>query len=117
VQEVDWTRPTAFVLGNERAGVSPETISLADQAAIIPMGGFVESFNISVAAALIMYEAQQQRVRKTGRAGDLTPVEQQQLLASFLLRGVVSCCLLTTFECSQLANSWLHNVLRIAGDP
>eukprot|EP00775_Hariotina_reticulata_P007942 gene7942-8138_t len=90
IQEVDWTRPTAFVLGNERSGVSPEALQLADQAAVIPMAGFVESFNISVAAALIMYEAQQQRVRKTGRAGDLTLAEQQQLLASFLLRGVVS---------------------------
>lgn len=52
--------------------------------------GFVESFNISVAAALIMYEAQQQRIRKLGRSGDLSPEQQQQLLAAFLLRGVVS---------------------------
>jgi tRNA (guanosine-2'-O-)-methyltransferase len=51
----------------------------------------VESFNISVAAALIMYEAQQQRIRQYGQAGDLTPQQQQQLLAAFLLRGVVSC--------------------------
>lgn len=54
------------------------------------LSGFVESFNISVAAALIMYEAQQQRVRKFGQAGDLTVQQQQQLLAAFLLRGVVS---------------------------
>ena len=52
--------------------------------------GFVESFNISVAAALIMYEAQQQRVRKLGSSGDLTERQQQQLLAAFLMRGVVS---------------------------
>jgi tRNA (guanosine-2'-O-)-methyltransferase len=52
--------------------------------------GFVESFNISVAAALIMYEAQQQRVRKLKHAGDLTAQQQEQLLAAFLLRGVVS---------------------------
>jgi tRNA (guanosine-2'-O-)-methyltransferase len=50
----------------------------------------VESFNISVAAALIMYEAQQQRVRKLQHAGDLTAQQQEQLLAAFLLRGVVS---------------------------
>jgi tRNA (guanosine-2'-O-)-methyltransferase len=35
-------------------GVSEEAVALADQCAIIPMAGFVESFNISVAAALIM---------------------------------------------------------------
>lgn len=37
-----------------------------------------------------MYEAQQQRLRKFGRQGDLTEQQQQQLLASFLMRGVVS---------------------------
>jgi len=68
-------------------------------AALCVLAGFVESFNISVAAALIMYEAQQQRVRKLGRSGDLTTLQQEQLLAAFLLRGVVSaadasCCAL-----------------------
>eukprot|EP00878_Enallax_costatus_P039592 GHUV01045439.1.p1 GENE.GHUV01045439.1~~GHUV01045439.1.p1 ORF type:complete len:198 (+),score=62.92 GHUV01045439.1:707-1300(+) len=95
VQDVDWTRPTAFVLGNESAGVSDTALQLADHTAIIPMAGFVESFNISVAAALIMYEAQQQRIRRLGKSGDLTEQQKQQLLASFLLRGVVSawaCC-------------------------
>lgn len=62
----------------------------AATAALCVLSGFVESFNISVAAALIMYEAQQQRVRKLGRSGDLTPTQQEQLLAAFLLRGVVS---------------------------
>lgn len=89
-QEVDWSRPTAFVLGNEQRGVSDTAVQLADATAIIPMAGFVESFNISVAAALIMYEAQQQRVRTLGRSGDLSPQQQEQLLAAFLLRGVVS---------------------------
>lgn len=52
--------------------------------------GFVESFNISVAAALIMYEAQQQRARKLGTSADLSHRQQEQLLAAFLMRGVVS---------------------------
>jgi tRNA G18 (ribose-2'-O)-methylase SpoU len=38
-QEVDWTRPTAFVLGNERDGVSPEAVAMADQVAVVPMAG------------------------------------------------------------------------------
>lgn len=90
MQDVDWTRPTAFVLGNERRGVSDAALQLADQTAIIPMAGFVESYNISVAAAIIMYEAQQQRIRKLGMSADLTGQQKRQLLASFLLRGVVS---------------------------
>lgn len=36
-QEVDFTRPTAFVLGNERAGVSDAAVAMADHTAIIPM--------------------------------------------------------------------------------
>lgn len=66
-------------------------VSVSPAAASRSLPGFVESFNISVAAALIMYEAQQQRIRKHGQAGDLTRQQQQQLLAAFLLRGVVSC--------------------------
>jgi tRNA (guanosine-2'-O-)-methyltransferase len=37
MQEVDFTRPTAFVLGNERAGVSETAVAMADHTAIIPM--------------------------------------------------------------------------------
>jgi hypothetical protein len=39
MQEVDWTRPTAFVLGNERQGVSDTAVQLADATAVIPMAG------------------------------------------------------------------------------
>ena len=60
-REIDYTRPTAIILGNERDGVSPEGIASADQHVIIPMIGMVQSLNVSVAGALIMYEAQRQR--------------------------------------------------------
>lgn len=36
-QEVDFTRPTVFVMGNEKSGVSEATLALADHTAIIPM--------------------------------------------------------------------------------
>ncbi|GAX77510.1 hypothetical protein CEUSTIGMA_g4954.t1 [Chlamydomonas eustigma] len=88
IQAIDWTRPTAFVLGNEKMGVSAEAVTLADQCAMIPMAGFVESYNISVAAALIMYEAQSQRVRKLGKNGDLTEDEKQKLQAFLMMRSV-----------------------------
>jgi len=60
-REIDYTRPTVIILGNERDGVSPEGIAAADQHIIIPMIGMVQSLNVSVASALIMYEAQRQR--------------------------------------------------------
>lgn len=60
-RDIDYTQPTAILLGNERDGVSPEAIAGADQHIIIPMFGMVQSLNVSVAGALIMYEAQRQR--------------------------------------------------------
>lgn len=60
-REVDYTRPTAIIMGNERDGVSKQAIEAADQHIIIPMIGMVQSLNVSVAAGLIMYEAQRQR--------------------------------------------------------
>ncbi|WP_076539542.1 tRNA (guanosine(18)-2'-O)-methyltransferase TrmH [Shewanella sp. UCD-KL21] len=60
-REIDYTQPTAIIMGNERDGVSAEAIAAADQHIIIPMIGMVQSLNVSVAAALVMYEAQRQR--------------------------------------------------------
>lgn len=86
IQEVDWTRPTAIILGNERDGVSAEALSLADATAYIPMAGFVTSFNVSVAASLIFYEARRARMQQLGFHGNLTPEEKDILTAVMLLR-------------------------------
>ncbi len=61
-RQVDYTVPCALLLGNEKAGVSEEAASLADEHITIPMMGMVESFNVSVAAAIILSEARNQRV-------------------------------------------------------
>ncbi|MFT2089521.1 tRNA (guanosine(18)-2'-O)-methyltransferase TrmH [Paraglaciecola sp. 2405UD69-4] len=60
-REVDYTQPTAILLGQEKLGVSAQAKALADKEIIIPMVGMVQSLNVSVAAALILYEAQRQR--------------------------------------------------------
>jgi tRNA (guanosine-2'-O-)-methyltransferase len=57
----DYTQPTVIVLGTEKHGVSEETSHLVDQHIIIPMHGMAQSLNVSVATALILYEAQRQR--------------------------------------------------------
>lgn len=88
IEDIDWCKPTAVVLGNERAGVSQCAVELADACAVIPMMGFVESFNISVAGALVLYEAQQHRRRRLGHHGDLTPQQQRILTAAWLLKTV-----------------------------
>jgi tRNA (guanosine-2'-O-)-methyltransferase len=61
-RELDYTRPTAFVLGAERDGVGERGRALADVHALIPMQGMVSSLNVSVAAALFLFEAQRQRL-------------------------------------------------------
>ncbi|QUJ67314.1 tRNA (guanosine(18)-2'-O)-methyltransferase TrmH [Photobacterium sp. GJ3] len=60
-REIDYTKPTAIILGGEKNGITPEALALADQDIIIPMVGMVQSLNVSVASALILYEAQRQR--------------------------------------------------------
>jgi tRNA (guanosine-2'-O-)-methyltransferase len=60
-REVDYTQPTAIIMGSELYGISESTALMVDKCVKIPMQGLVESFNVSVAAALILYEAQRQR--------------------------------------------------------
>lgn len=60
-RQVDFTGPTALVLGAELLGVSAETLGLADGLVSIPITGMVASLNVSVAAALLLYEAFRQR--------------------------------------------------------
>ena len=59
--EVDWAGPSAIVLGNEHRGCSEEMLAAADARVVIPMLGFVESLNVSVAAAVLLAEAARQR--------------------------------------------------------
>lgn len=60
-RQVDYTRPTAIMMGAEKQGPSDAGVALADQAVTIPMVGMVESFNVSVAAAILLAEAHRQR--------------------------------------------------------
>jgi TrmH family RNA methyltransferase len=58
--EVDFTRPSIILLGNEGAGLSPDLAKLADETVRIPIAPGVESLNVAIAAALLLYEAQRQ---------------------------------------------------------
>jgi tRNA (guanosine-2'-O-)-methyltransferase len=61
-RQVDYTQPTAILLGTEKWGVTEEAANLVDGHIIIPMQGMVQSLNVSVANAVILYEAQRQRL-------------------------------------------------------
>ena len=61
-RDVDYTRPTALMLGAELRGLGRRALECADARVCVPMVGMVESLNVSVAAATILFEAQRQRV-------------------------------------------------------
>ena len=60
-RDYDFTQPTALLMGAEKVGVSDTASEMADEHLIIPMLGMVQSFNVSVAAAIILSEAVRQR--------------------------------------------------------
>jgi len=60
-REIDYTKPTAIILGQEKFGASKVALELADQDIVIPMVGMVQSLNVSVACSVVLYEAQRQR--------------------------------------------------------
>lgn len=61
MHQVDLTGPVAVLLGGEGPGLSGDVLAAADVRLSIPMAGSVESLNVAVAAALILYEARRQR--------------------------------------------------------
>jgi 23S rRNA (guanosine2251-2'-O)-methyltransferase len=67
--DVDWTLPSALVLGAEGTGLRRLVRETCDRVVRLPMRGSVESLNVSVAAGVVLYEAVRQRVDATERHG------------------------------------------------
>jgi tRNA (guanosine-2'-O-)-methyltransferase len=63
-REVDYTQPTLIIFGNEKEGISEEVLLQVTRRVTIPMMGMARSLNISVACAVILYEAFRQRDQK-----------------------------------------------------
>lgn len=82
VGDLEIDRPTVLVFGNEAEGITDHMRGLADGAFRVPMYGFVESFNVSVAAAIAV------STLRRGGQGDLAPSEATVLRARFYLRAV-----------------------------
>ena len=64
IYDLDFTVKVAIVLGNEHRGISEDATKLADERFSIPMYGMVQSLNVSVSAAITIYEAMRQRKLK-----------------------------------------------------
>ena len=83
----DFSRPTALVVGNEHAGASAAMLDAADAALLLPLDGFVQSYNVSVAAALALYHARADRAAR-GAHADLDAAQRRTLAAHYTARAV-----------------------------
>jgi len=61
IEEIDFTVPSAVVIGSEEKGIYPALLKICDEKISIPMKGGFESLNVSVATGIILYEAMKQR--------------------------------------------------------
>jgi 23S rRNA (guanosine2251-2'-O)-methyltransferase len=59
--DADFTLPTALIMGSEEDGISQELMGLSDEFVKIPLAGNIESLNVSVSAAVVIYEGIRQR--------------------------------------------------------
>ena len=94
-RECDFTGPTAFVLGAEKWGLTDAARILMDEAIYIPMRGMVQSLNVSVATATLMFEALRQRQARgmTPTAGEgLAPDQYARLLFEWCYPEVAAWC-------------------------
>ena len=89
-RQPDYCRPTAILLGAEKRGVSAIGAGLADAHITVPMMGMVKSFNVSVAAGIILAEAQYQRMQA----------------------GLYEACRLSNTHYQRLLFEWAHPGLR-----
>jgi 23S rRNA (guanosine2251-2'-O)-methyltransferase len=62
IYSVDFTAPTAIIMGSEDVGVSDDLIRISDNLAKIPMFGEIGSLNVSVASGIVLYEVVRQRL-------------------------------------------------------
>ncbi|MEP3478422.1 MAG: RNA methyltransferase [Fuerstiella sp.] len=85
--EVDVDQPTAIVFGTEQTGVSEPALNDADGMIHIPMSGFTESFNISVAVGIVLQHCLLQ-LHRSEIAWQLSSEEQQTLLLQWVKKSL-----------------------------
>ena len=97
---MDISKPTALVFGTELEGVTAQVLEQADSFVKIPMSGFSESFNISVSAAICLYDTST-RLRNTVSRSDwgLSEERREELLLEWVKQSIKAG--------DQLADKWL----------
>jgi tRNA (guanosine-2'-O-)-methyltransferase len=87
-EAIDFSARSAVVVGNELAGVSRTIRDAADEIVQIPMSGFAQSLNISVAAGILLHQARRDRINRLGSHGDLSAADKSRLRAVFAVKSV-----------------------------
>lgn len=81
-------QPICFLFGNEKEGISKEAKSGCDLLFKVPMFGMVESYNLSVAAAITLYDFLRKKRERLNRNGDLSSEEIIEEKARFYVRSL-----------------------------
>jgi tRNA (guanosine-2'-O-)-methyltransferase len=87
LHDLDISKKSAFIFGVEKSGVSEEVLINSDEILTIPMVGFTESLNISVAAAIIL-ENLTNKLRNSNYPWRLSEKEQEILYANWLEKSI-----------------------------
>jgi tRNA (guanosine-2'-O-)-methyltransferase len=88
LEALDPLVPAAFLIGNEHFGLTAEARALCDEEFAIPLYGFSESVNLSVATALVVYTHTTRRRAALGRPGDLDDAQLIELRARYYARDI-----------------------------
>jgi tRNA (guanosine-2'-O-)-methyltransferase len=88
LEELDALVPAAFLVGNEHSGLTNRARELCDGEFAIPLHGFSQSVNLSVATAVTVYTHARRRRQALGRDGDLEGAELLTLRADYYRRSV-----------------------------
>jgi len=88
--KINYTKPTILVMGNEKDGISQEVINIADHLVIIPMRGMAQSLNVSVATALILYEAERQlELKGAYETPQLSAEQRERVMKEWIYRDTI----------------------------
>ncbi len=102
LNDFDISQKAAFVFGGELHGLSETAIEMADIKLSIPNYGFTESYNLSVAGAIVLYDIMT-RLRKSNLDWRLTEKEKQDLRLEWAKRSIpIHEMLLQRFDQDQL---------------
>ncbi len=102
LQDFDITQKSAFFFGVEKEGLSKDVMEHADGFLKIPMVGFTESLNISVAAAIIL-QSMNEKLKKSDVNWQLTELEKSELYLEWLQKSIKSIKKIKEYYYSEIA--------------